>query len=40
VESQEQAKLLRLLLCDEMQGYLFSPAVPMDKLETLLRARG
>jgi EAL domain-containing protein (putative c-di-GMP-specific phosphodiesterase class I) len=40
VESEEQAELLRLLLCDEMQGYLFSPAVPMDKLETLLRARG
>jgi diguanylate cyclase (GGDEF)-like protein/PAS domain S-box-containing protein len=40
VETEEQAELLRLLLCDEMQGYLFSPAVPMDKLQTLLRARG
>ena len=39
VESEEQAELLRLLLCDEMQGYLFSPALPMDKLEALLRAR-
>src|SRR3989337_2393660 len=27
VETEEQAELLRLLLCDEMQGYLFSPAV-------------
>ncbi|MEO8718819.1 MAG: bifunctional diguanylate cyclase/phosphodiesterase, partial [Burkholderiales bacterium] len=39
VETEEQADLLRLLQCDEMQGYLFSPAVPMDQLETLLRAR-
>jgi diguanylate cyclase (GGDEF)-like protein/PAS domain S-box-containing protein len=38
VESQEQAELLRLLLCDEMQGYLFSPPVPLEQLETLLRA--
>lgn len=40
VETEEQADLLRLLLCDEMQGYLFSPPVPLDKLETLLRAGG
>ena len=40
VESEEQAELLRLLLCDEMQGYLFSPPLPLDKLELLLRARG
>jgi len=40
VETEQQAQLLRLLLCDEMQGYLFSPAVPMDKLEPLLRAGG
>jgi len=39
VETEEQAELLRLLLCDEMQGYLFSPAVPMAELEILLRAR-
>jgi diguanylate cyclase (GGDEF)-like protein/PAS domain S-box-containing protein len=37
VETEDQAELLRLLLCDEMQGYLFSPPVPMDKLEILLR---
>jgi EAL domain-containing protein (putative c-di-GMP-specific phosphodiesterase class I) len=40
VESQEQAALLRRLRCDEMQGYLFSPAVPIDKLERLLHAGG
>ncbi len=40
VESEDQAQLLRLLLCDEMQGYLFSPPLPLDKLETLLRAKG
>jgi len=38
VETQVQADLLRRLRCDEMQGYLFSPAVPMDRLEILLRA--
>lgn len=33
VESNEQAKLLRLLSCDEMQGYLFSEPVPRDIFE-------
>jgi EAL domain-containing protein (putative c-di-GMP-specific phosphodiesterase class I) len=28
VETEEQSRLLRLLSCDEMQGYLFSKAVP------------
>ena len=28
VETQEQAQSLRELGCDELQGYLFSPAVP------------
>ena len=36
VETQEQAKLLRLLKCDEMQGYLFSPAVPAGQVESFL----
>ena len=39
VETEEQARLLRLLRCDQMQGYLFSPPVDKDKVETLLRAR-
>jgi diguanylate cyclase (GGDEF)-like protein/PAS domain S-box-containing protein len=38
VETEEQARLLRLLRCDQMQGYLFSPPVDKDKVEALLRA--
>jgi EAL domain-containing protein (putative c-di-GMP-specific phosphodiesterase class I) len=37
VETEEQARLLRLLRCDQMQGYLFSPPQAMDKIEALLR---
>jgi diguanylate cyclase (GGDEF)-like protein/PAS domain S-box-containing protein len=36
VETEQQAQLLRLLRCDQVQGYLFSPPVPAEKLETLL----
>jgi len=39
VETEEQAQLLRLLRCDEMQGYLFSPPVPEEKLLAMLSAR-
>ena len=28
VETEDQAKILRLLRCDEMQGYLFSKPIP------------
>jgi PAS domain S-box-containing protein/diguanylate cyclase (GGDEF)-like protein len=38
VESEEQAKLLRLLRCDEVQGYLFGRPVPFEQLTTLLEA--
>ena len=34
VETAEQAHLLRLLQCDEMQGFLFSAAVPGDVFES------
>ncbi len=34
VETEEQSRLLRVLACDEMQGYLFSKPVPADILET------
>jgi diguanylate cyclase (GGDEF)-like protein/PAS domain S-box-containing protein len=34
VETEEQSRLLRLLNCDEMQGYLFSKPVPADIFET------
>jgi diguanylate cyclase (GGDEF)-like protein len=37
VEMEEQANFLRLLRCDEMQGYLFSKPLPMDGLVALLR---
>jgi diguanylate cyclase (GGDEF)-like protein/PAS domain S-box-containing protein len=36
VETEEQAQLLRLLRCDQVQGYLFSPPVPAEKIESLL----
>jgi diguanylate cyclase (GGDEF)-like protein/PAS domain S-box-containing protein len=39
VDQEEQAKVLRLLGCDEMQGYLVSPPVPFEQLGALLRAR-
>jgi len=38
VETDEQARLLRLLRCDQMQGYLFSPPVAKEKLEEMLAA--
>jgi diguanylate cyclase (GGDEF)-like protein len=34
VETEEQSRLLRLLNCDEMQGYLFSKPVPIEDFET------
>ncbi|HSS46750.1 MAG TPA: EAL domain-containing protein, partial [Burkholderiales bacterium] len=37
VDSEEQSKILRLLKCDEMQGFLFSPPVPFAKIETILK---
>jgi EAL domain-containing protein (putative c-di-GMP-specific phosphodiesterase class I) len=33
VETEEQARLLRLLNCDEMQGFLFSKALPVESFE-------
>jgi EAL domain-containing protein (putative c-di-GMP-specific phosphodiesterase class I) len=38
VETEEQRKLLRLLRCDQMQGYLFSAPVAKDKLGEILKA--
>jgi EAL domain-containing protein (putative c-di-GMP-specific phosphodiesterase class I) len=37
VETEEQRKLLRLLRCDQMQGYLFTVPVPKDRMEEILR---
>jgi PAS domain S-box-containing protein/diguanylate cyclase (GGDEF)-like protein len=36
VESEEQARFLRLLGCDELQGYLFSKPVPAADIRTIL----
>ena len=33
VETEEQSRLLRLLSCDEMQGYLFGKPLPADAFE-------
>jgi len=34
VETEEQSSLLRLLGCDEMQGFLFSKPLPGELFET------
>ena len=39
VETEEQSRLLRLLNCDEFQGYLFSKPVPREIFETRFLAR-
>ena len=39
VETEEQANLLRLLKCNEMQGFLFSPGVPAEQIEIFLREK-
>jgi diguanylate cyclase (GGDEF)-like protein/PAS domain S-box-containing protein len=36
VETEDQANMLRLLGCDQMQGYLFSKPVPVEALTPLL----
>jgi EAL domain-containing protein (putative c-di-GMP-specific phosphodiesterase class I) len=33
VETEEQSRLLRLLSCDEMQGYFYSKPVPREIFE-------
>jgi diguanylate cyclase (GGDEF)-like protein len=38
VETEEQARLLRLLRCDQMQGYLVCRPVPAEEIAQLLRA--
>ena len=37
VETEQQAQLLRLLRCDQAQGFLFSRPVPAAELEALLK---
>jgi EAL domain-containing protein (putative c-di-GMP-specific phosphodiesterase class I) len=36
VETEEQLRFLRLLRCDEMQGYLFCRPLPVEAFEQLL----
>ena len=40
VETESQLAFLRVLQCNEIQGYLFSPPVPADKAQVMLEARG
>jgi EAL domain-containing protein (putative c-di-GMP-specific phosphodiesterase class I) len=37
VETEGQAKVLRLLRCDEIQGYLIGRPVPFDEMTELLQ---
>ena len=39
VETERQMELLRELGCTEMQGYLFSPAIPAAEIQRLLLSR-
>jgi EAL domain-containing protein (putative c-di-GMP-specific phosphodiesterase class I) len=39
VETEEQSRLLKLLRCDEVQGYLFSKPVSSATFATLLAHR-
>jgi diguanylate cyclase (GGDEF)-like protein len=39
VETAEQLRVLRRLDCDQIQGFLISPALPAEQFERLLRAR-
>jgi len=38
VENLEQVEFLRTHRCDQVQGYLMSPPVPIEELENLLRS--
>jgi diguanylate cyclase (GGDEF)-like protein len=39
VETEEQSRILRMLSCDEMQGFLFSAAVPAELFATKFLSR-
>jgi EAL domain-containing protein (putative c-di-GMP-specific phosphodiesterase class I) len=39
VETEEQARMLKLLRCDEMQGYFFCRPVPAPEIARMLESR-
>lgn len=39
VETEEQSRLLTLLRCDQIQGYIFSPGLPPELIEDKLPRR-
>jgi len=39
VETGHQAQVLRKIGCDELQGFLFAPAIPAEELVLWNRAR-
>jgi len=39
VETEDQAKLLKSLKCSKFQGYLFSPAVPIEQIDQFLHEK-
>jgi len=39
VEQEEQARMLRLLRCDQMQGFLFDAPLPFDEMTERLKTR-
>jgi EAL domain-containing protein (putative c-di-GMP-specific phosphodiesterase class I) len=40
VDTGDQAKILRLLRCDQAQGYLFGRPIPFDQVTALLSQEG
>jgi EAL domain-containing protein (putative c-di-GMP-specific phosphodiesterase class I) len=40
VETQEQARLLRLMRCNQVQGYYFSKPKPADEVKLLFTDNG
>ena len=40
VETEEQAKILRLLRCDQMQGYLISKPLSFDDITAFIGRAG
>ena len=38
VETEGQAKLLKMFKCDEIQGFIFSPAISMEEIAVMLKS--